>query len=1296
MIILANRLAYFIVHGFKVYPNNAYLFKNFKSYKFEQITDKEKYKNLKQIFKRFKNCSELSCEELARIQEELKGVKKQLKAEKLNGQKKEEEKAEDKKEQPNQNQQPAQKEQLNADPFIKEDPPIIPVPSPQKKIEEDIPPHKDSVQADKDKEEDKNDDLNPGNPFKDEGEHFGEQNKGLEEEKKANINDFLKQLLDLENIPNENHQKSPEEPLTIPLPPEIEAIVSQPFPINDGESLTAFFQRIRDEFEGQRKQQRISCQQMEKEVEMEMKREIKRYRENLSILLQFENKLKIEIKQAADPRFEEYLRKADQAFQISWQEAINKSGENHNRFQKLLIDPPVEVCNNGEVICTSQQLDYVLHHLNHNNPKLFLLAFNASTFGISQEMQMARLVQLVLGGEAAQDKKLDSPYFIRLRETEGKATLKDKNPPLFNGPFVYAHFIGPNALEPRQLRNRLHQLANTHVHDWLCNSGITLKLPGQVVIKNGQVEGEPKSAWVGHVRDIYTNYLAGLSKEDLNDLITDSFNCPLVCSALSAFEEEVDGKVWESSEFPAEIMEKIFEDEFIKAGDKPQLYQELRKTIEDAYFANEETIEQLAQKAGCPRNRIEPLIRMRVMYLMCCLQQQEIGAAVRGIERRTQAFYDPAVGEEQALSSHTNEQRVLEFDETFDQLQITLLSTFTDSYIERAIAQAQTLFSISSITKPPEAVTKITINDIQELRLGVFTSKNQRHYLAAQIVPQILIDDLKQLAKNVEGMEIVEKTNKYHTDKSDHDKKQWTLWRYLFDTEPYRDLKGDNSDLRHALYFARILATYASTAEILLKNDQLSDEQWADLQILKETIQKQYNSISDMLKEIYPPGSYEGREGAYYLNLVQEIKKCLELRPEDLKDSDSEESSGSVSDRDASSSYENDDIIGKMAGLEPKGVLAAAWDNTLGYATKQSNEPKCIKWKIKRYEDLLQNIQTNIVAYLTSAGLSINQLLKEAGQPGAEEWLRQVQPILKLCSKQLRDDKQRINSEYLKEIRQAYTTEFLSELRKASVWAKDHPNMPGAQHVNAMCYQLYTTLDLNRRCLKVLQGFIALGKEALKDKPLVSKHPLPEEPLYDLIRNLERIHQQIKAVPNDAKAPLLHQWANSLRGHLNGVWGVAAFDPNLQSNPVHVILETIIEVAGDGDFKGYTQKIKDIAMGSPTIETGNGQVEINPEFLGKLRHCAAQKRVHFYSNNQDFIPKSWVHGNESGRCQALHDLADKEFKGTLYVVTFSKNSPFYRQKGHQIDSLQAKIVKDSLIFQLLDQSNVMGRFCLPI
>ncbi len=67
-------------------------------------------------------------------------------------------------------------------------------------------------------------------------------------------------------------------------------------------------------------------------------------------------------------------------------------------------------------------------------------------------------------------------------------------------------------------------------------------------------------------------------------------------------------------------------------------------------------------------------------------------------------------------------------------------------------------------------------------------------------------------------MSLVGKANDYHTKKNEHEKQQWTLWRYPFETKPYRDLKGDNSGLTQALYIVRGLATYLSTEKNIYKD----------------------------------------------------------------------------------------------------------------------------------------------------------------------------------------------------------------------------------------------------------------------------------------------------------------------------------------------------------------------------------------------------------------------------------------------------------------------------------------------
>ena len=70
--IFLNRLAYFIIHHFSAYPNNAYLFEKFKSHDFTTIQNQDQVKAAKQILNQFKNCLELNQKEFIKIKENVK------------------------------------------------------------------------------------------------------------------------------------------------------------------------------------------------------------------------------------------------------------------------------------------------------------------------------------------------------------------------------------------------------------------------------------------------------------------------------------------------------------------------------------------------------------------------------------------------------------------------------------------------------------------------------------------------------------------------------------------------------------------------------------------------------------------------------------------------------------------------------------------------------------------------------------------------------------------------------------------------------------------------------------------------------------------------------------------------------------------------------------------------------------------------------------------------------------------------------------------------------------------------
>lgn len=383
------------------------------------------------------------------------------------------------------------------------------------------------------------------------------------------------------------------------------------------------------------------------------------------------------------------------------------------------------------------------------------------------------------------------------------------------------------------------------------------------------------------------------------------------------------------------------------------------------------------------------------------------------------------------------------------------------------------------------------------------------------------------------------------------------------------------------------------------------------------------------------------------------------------------------------------EVIGINAGASARTFHDYFWDYTFGLVLNETMKKECLSWKIKRYEDLIIGVQQKVLEYIKSQEElgNIDKLITEAATATAPEWMRQILPILKFCRKQIRGDDQRLNPEYLEKVRQSYNDEMLVQLRQAAIWAKDHNQADGVQHVDAICYQLYAAVDINLRCKDIFETFLMLAE---KDANRKSPSQL-NEPCYAMIQDIREAHEKIQAVPNEARAPLVNRWANSAKGYLNGFMGLAAFDPNLQSNPMHILFHKMI-VKDD-----CVRKVKGIAMGSPTIETGFGSPKINPEFQGFLRHLKRSGQTHLYINSQDYMPRGWMGGDESGRCQALHDLAENEFKGTLFVITLSQNSPFYTQTGEYATShVSAVSFKNELISQMFDHEPRKTGNCIPV
>ena len=1004
------------------------------------------------------------------------------------------------------------------------------------------------------------------------------------------------------------------------------------------------------------------------------------------------------------------MRKADQAFHTAWTAACDE--ELHADFIKKFPKNPPQLKDNGEVICTAAQLDWVIETISHRFPAIYQFAFDAPSLGIYQSRQMASLAQIILMGPNVEIKERSSSCFICLRETVDKKTpvFKDDekdNPLVKAGSFIFTLLFGPSGKigeDKGELKQKFFGLAHAYVRDWLQSPGVVLQFDKQSINGGQSTETIKSSDWVAHMRDLYTQTLLTMTKEELIEEINNlSYNCRLVRTIAMTYAAEIEESKWADSHFPAAIMEKIFEEELRSNSNNRQVKLAIRQTMDDSSFNDPADIKTLAETAGCSDRLIEPLVRIRVLYMMGCLGQTGIEPVLRGIDQRAKTMYDPDVCKTfdgQVLFCQPGKERILSFNNGFDKLDISVKTFFKDRYKIHLVAQGESSLSIESLNRSNKEGIRTATVDLRDLRFSLYSSKAQRRYLTAQVNPQTLVDYMQQLASDVAELKLVKNAENYQIE-NEANQNKW-FWNRSFDPKTYQNYDQDSRNLDEAIRKGTAFVTCWNTQQALAYCNQLSPEQSKRFKESSNKIQNFLKEALNVLATIYIGNDLDEDWNAL-THKVQRLRQMIDLHslPIGVVEADLEEesSSNSLASDEEIGDFDFDDydeeVIGKTAGTESRGLLGMAYDYSLfGFLLNETSEVKYLKWKIERYEDLIKGAQKSTLDYIQEAGLGdIQQLIKQGSSADAPDWMRELLPVFKLCRKGLREDRARLNPEYLKSLRDTHQVLLLGSLRKAATWVEEHPQMVGIDHIDAVCDRFYTTVDLNHRCKEVLKTFQTLGQDAACDEAEI--HSLPEDSLYDLIRDLHSAHQQIKAVPNDAKAPKIKQWLNSARGHINGFRGVTAFDPNMQSNPLHVFHKQVITIKGQASGPDTTLLVKNIAMGSPTIEGGDGNAQIAPEFLGFMRHYKRSGFTHGYFNNQNFIPKAWVEGDESVRCQALHDLADKEFKDTLYVTTLSQNSPFYQQMGHEFSSHHVKDVKDAVITQLLDGKSKAMRNYLP-
>ena len=318
--------------------------------------------------------------------------------------------------------------------------------------------------------------------------------------------------------------------------------------------------------------------------------------------------------------------------------------------------------------------------------------------------------------------------------------------------------------------------------------------------------------------------------------------------------------------------------------------------------------------------------------------------------------------------------------------------------------------------------------------------------------------------------------------------------------------------------------------------------------------------------------------------------------------------------------------------LKEKIDQARSWAERIEGTFIQSDNPSDIDWKILKYETLLKKLEKGLRELNSENQSSVEEIADEFLLLGRQDDLSCFLEILTSAFR--RENSGRFTQDYLSLTRSALVS-FILHLRSRL------QNDPDDKTVLDVCRVVFTGVYLEEVCFELVNKFNQMGR-GYRKLPVTMDFPTS---LLDLYENLA-------AVPYCAKAPVLDQIGNSLRGRFN-----FDFDPAVQGNPRHVIYH--VTVGG--------KRVAALGMGNPTQEELRSPASINPEFKGLLRLFSKENKKFLLVSNQDFRSGnsnlSWlVGGDETSRMRATVLDLPKEFAGTFYAIVLSKNSDFYHQR----------------------------------
>lgn len=1035
-------------------------------------------------------------------------------------------------------------------------------------------------------------------------------------------------------------------------------------------------------------------------------------------------------KDSSHPNFRKYVEEANNIFRAGLETAQNKIDSLHLQLcdelknKNILVAKPRFSEDGTILICSAETLKaaFEIAKKDKDLQRLYKAAFDCNSNGpaINQKAEFNRLIQqLICGSKECEKRPLPkTPYCFGVEEIFNKTSplMIDAKETSLDQSYLFTQAMTSNP-DIKETHHKFTQIGEQYVKDACLRGGIE----GTCVEINGKKLSFASDA-VDEIQENYTKFLLGLSEEKFNTIVKEDSQSPLVKAALEAFtsgryEQELEKEAsalqeklknaaskdidkfnkqlhqvekklkhlqkikedCKTSAFPESILQFILQEGLDywststeSAG--PKVHKRIVNTIKNSGFSDKGFIQKLAEKNKCSQEQVEPLIRYKILELICSLNQAVQATLV--IHAKNESNLSFAGHPYNAVRKAPT--TILLTGDRYDALSMQFDIGYKGENSDNYFMMSNFELSIDSSSQKSKATYRV----FKDARFSYAVGPKEIDLIVKKMKPlNEYLDDLNTSIKNdVSNLATINTLSGGGV--LSYEDEKFKIDHGFFGTGIVRPFVVPTDNVMDAVVdtFKKMRIKF----EVLDKNlsAEKKNEMMKDIKQHLNTLEaihiklgkvvstansrvmSRYESIAEEFNEIKMIGfNWSSRD------LIKE-----HIEKDDLKDFAQNADIDSIQESLKRSTTINKNINEDQATGYLTDAYAAYWKRFT-----ESTDSKDFMWKTDKYDQMLGSMQAFIKDVLPKDH-DFKEVFKKEGVGQSLSKLFEIMDEMKFDPNKRPDDHQTLD--YQKRVRNLYQRFFihLSVAAEAAVAYKDSDSdeKKCVEAILKLCEQLFNGINMKEASQHAVETFYPLV--GLKDK--------------GLCKSVREAYEAIKHADPYKKTPMHHGIWKSLIGHFN-----IGFNSWLAGNPVSQWFNTTF---------GNGTKISLLAFGSPTSETPTF-AEVIAAFRAAMKQYALKGENHLYVSLQNFIPvkkqngwkekilglfPNWIAGaaetilggDETNRCEALKKFEQSEEGKALYFMTLSKNSKFYNKPEEikeGVDELaSAKAYKSRLCTEL--------------